>query len=399
MKNILLFEYAQVAQSLLPFTYTRPVAQIRCGIYTLSEKWEKVLEAKAFYQTAKRLQPLFPNTSESVEWLINGSLCPNEPILEAMQTLEVGQGLFMGNCLLVAKIEGQSGFSFSQGPEVFEKSLHPVPYAGDITLIQEPWHIFKHNGAEIRRDFDRAIANENRHLLQDEFTKVYGNQLFIAEGAKVSAAIINTETGPVYIGKNAEVQEGAIIRGPFAMGEGSVVNMGAKLRGDTTIGPYCKVGGEISNSVLFGYSNKGHDGFLGNSVLGEWCNLGADTNTSNLKNNYQSVKIWDISTGKEKDTETLFCGLFMGDHSKAGINSMFNTGTVVGVGVNIYDAGFPPKKLPSFSWGDAQKRVLYQLNKFLETENTVMARRSKILSEPYVKLLSELHQEAANNFF
>ncbi len=397
--NILFFEHKQAAQNLLPFTYTRPVAAIRCGIFTIAEKWEKALDANAFYLTRPNLKHLFANTDEEVQLLLNGSICPNLDLLNAIDSLIEGEALFLGDCLLAAKPINATGISFERDASSLESRFKPIPYADELTLIDQPWHIFKYNGAEIRRDFEYVLANETRQLLQDEHTKVYGNQLFLAEGAVVKAAIINTETGPVYIGRNAEVQEGALIRGPFAMGEGSVVNMGAKLRGDSTLGPYCKVGGEVSNSVLFGFSNKGHDGFLGNSVLGEWCNLGADTNTSNLKNNYQPVKIWDPATGKDKDTDTLFCGLLMGDHSKAGINTMFNTGTVVGVGVNIFDSGFPPKRLPSFSWGDANKRVLYQLEKFLETERTVMARRSKILNEPYVRLLTELHQQAKESFF
>ncbi|EIM78671.1 transferase hexapeptide repeat containing protein [Nitritalea halalkaliphila LW7] len=219
-------------------------------------------------------------------------------------------------------------------------------------------------------------AGQESAPLLDPHTKVYAPEnIFIAPGARVHAAVLNASTGPIYIGKDAEVQEGALIRGPFSMGEGSVVNMGAKVRGDTSLGPHCKIGGEVSNAVFFGYSNKGHDGFLGNAVIGEWCNLGADTNNSNLKNNYAPVKVWDYSKGRFTQTGLQFCGLLMGDHAKCGINTMFNTGTVVGVGANVFGAGFPRNFVPDFSWGGAAGLSTFTFSKFEETASVVMKRR------------------------
>ncbi len=219
--------------------------------------------------------------------------------------------------------------------------------------------------------------------------------IFIEEGVYIRAAILNAENGPIYLGKNSIVQEGAIIRGAFAMGEGSHVNMGAKMRGDISLGPYCKVGGEVSNSVVFGYSNKAHDGFLGNSVLGEWCNLGADTNTSNLKNNYDSPKLWNHAYNDFEKTGIQFCGLMMGDHSKAGINTMFNTGTVVDVSTNIFGSGFPSNYIPSFAWGGGEQYEEYELPKALETAERVMARRNVPFTPMDKEILSHIFELSA----
>jgi UDP-N-acetylglucosamine diphosphorylase/glucosamine-1-phosphate N-acetyltransferase len=268
----------------------------------------------------------------------------------------------------------------------------------DAQVISMPWHIFSFNGKVLRNDFEICTKGRVSEELTDPFTVVYGNhQLFLEEGVDIKAAVINASEGPVYIGKNAQIQEGSVIKGPFALLDNSVVNMGAKIRPDTTIGPFCKVGGEINNSVLFGYSNKAHDGFLGNSVLGEWCNLGADTNTSNLKNNYAEVKIWSYVEEEMIPTGLQFCGLLMGDHSKSGINTMFNTGTVVGPGCNIFDGGFPPTHLPAFTWGGVRTGFeMYRFDKFLEAESRVYARRNKKITEEYENLLRHLFVQSAN---
>jgi UDP-N-acetylglucosamine diphosphorylase/glucosamine-1-phosphate N-acetyltransferase len=263
-----------------------------------------------------------------------------------------------------------------------------IIYNNAITLIDQPWKIFQYNASQIKSDFAFITRGRESAGVLDRHTKTYGTEnIFVEEGADIKAAILNAESGPIYIGKNAVVQEGSIIRGSFALCEGATVNMGAKMRGDSTVGPYCKVGGEVSNSVLFGYSNKGHDGFLGNSVLGEWCNLGADTNASNLKNNYDQVKLWSYAKKGFISTGQQFCGLMMGDHSKCGINTMFNTGTVIGVSANIFGDGYPRNFIPSFSWGGAAGFITHQLSKVYETAERVMSRRQVELTETDKEIL------------
>jgi UDP-N-acetylglucosamine diphosphorylase/glucosamine-1-phosphate N-acetyltransferase len=252
-----------------------------------------------------------------------------------------------------------------------------LAYPHKITLIQYPYDIFTENRQEIIRDFQLVTHNRKSQVITDKHTIIYGSEnIFLEEGASIKAAILNAEEAPIYIGKNAKVHEGAIIKGAFALGEGAEVNMGAKIKGDTTIGLYSKVGGEISNSVIFGYSNKGHDGFLGNSVIGEWCNLGADTNTSNLKNNYSEVKIWNYAEQKMVGTGKQFCGTLMGDHAKCSINTMLNTGTVVGVGANLFGAAFPPKYVPNFAWGGTENFDKFDFEAFCSMVERVIQRRN-----------------------
>jgi UDP-N-acetylglucosamine diphosphorylase/glucosamine-1-phosphate N-acetyltransferase len=255
------------------------------------------------------------------------------------------------------------------------------------------WRIFQFNPEQIRLDYALITSGKKSSGIQDKHTIVYNeSNIFVEEGVSIRAAILNAEDGPIYLGKNSIVQEGAIIKGPFALCEGSTVGMGSKMRGDTTVGPHSKVGGEISNSVIFGYSNKGHDGFIGNTVIGEWCNLGADTNTSNLKNNYENVKLWNYAKGGFTDTGLQFCGLMMGDHSKCGINTMFNTGTVVGVSANIFGDGFPRNFIPSFSWGGANGFTTYQIKKAYETAQKVMERRKVVLDDIEKEILANIFE-------
>jgi UDP-N-acetylglucosamine diphosphorylase/glucosamine-1-phosphate N-acetyltransferase len=371
MKQILLFDDPAIRGSLLPFTFTRPVADIRVGVLKISEKWEKVSGLEVSFLTQEYLQKKFPrNPGKALA--INGAWLPEDNTFETLKSLQEGQALYSGKTLLAAYIgEDERSFSSASDKDIVQADFDPV-------LLQKTWNIFELNASEIRKDFVRITQGRVSQAITDPYTKVYGlENIFIEEGAKIKAAVLNAEGGPIYIGKNTEIQEGSLIRGPFALCEGSTVNMGAKLRGDTTVGPFSKVGGEISNSVIFGYSNKGHEGFLGNSVLGEWCNVGADTNTSNLKNNYAPVKIWDYTKGGFSNTGLQFCGLMMGDHSKCGINTMFNTGTVVGVGANIFGDGFPRNFIPSFSWGGAAGFSTFSIPKFEETAKAVYERRGK----------------------
>ncbi|MBS9523711.1 GlmU family protein [Litoribacter alkaliphilus] len=370
MENIILFDDPAFRGTLLPFTFTRPIADIRVGILTIAEKWEKHLNATTGFITQDYLQDKF-NHNDKPALIINGILCPNPNLIEAIKGLGPNQALWKEQTLLATHEVNPMDFQLEAA-----KNKDRVEYDGEFTAIHKPWHIFQYNGSEIRNDFEIVTKGKISADINDPHTKTYeADNIFIEEGANIKAAILNAEDGPIYIGRNAVVQEGSIIKGPFALCEHATVNMGAKMRGDTTIGPYSKVGGEVSNSVIFGFSNKGHDGFMGNSVLGEWVNLGADTNTSNLKNNYATVKLWDYTRGGFSNTGQQFCGLMMADHSKCGINTMFNTGTVVGVGANIFGDGFPRNFIPSFSWGGAAGFTTFQFRKFEEVATKVMERR------------------------
>lgn len=388
--NIVLFDEPLTRTELLPFTFTRPLAKIRVGILTIDEKWSKWLTGQPSFLTEAYLSAKFPVIQSTDNLLINGALCPDENLVRAVKGLSNGTALVQKGVRLAIRSESTS---LAQ----FEKAKH-IEYEGNITLIDQVWKIFQHNSAQLRIDFKLITAGRKSFEVNDKPTLIYNQEnIFIEEGVKIRAAVLNAEDGPIYLGKNSVIQEGALIKGPFALCEGSHVNMGGKMRGDSTIGPYSKVGGEISNSVIFGYSNKAHDGFLGNSVLGEWCNLGADTNTSNLKNNYENVKIWSYSKGGFADTGLQFCGLMMGDHSKAGINTMFNTGTVVGVSANIFGDGFPRTFIPSFAWGGASGFSTFQLSKAFDTATKVMARRNLTLDETEKSVLKHIFESTAGN--
>jgi UDP-N-acetylglucosamine diphosphorylase/glucosamine-1-phosphate N-acetyltransferase len=364
--NLILFDDNR-RNHLLPFTYTRPIADLRIGILTIREKWEKLSDDKASFLTQDYLQTKFPTHKETSNLLIAGSILPDKDLLQAIRNLKEGQMLVSGDAPIAAHDDSGS------------LSVHPsdyqiVTYSAKFHQIKNTWDIFSLNGIALEWDFN-LITSGRKSAAIPEGNTVIGDRIFLEEGAKVSCSILNTSTGPIYIGKNAEVWEGSIIRGAFALCEEASVKLGAKIYGPTTVGPHSRVGGEISNCVIQGYSNKGHDGFLGNSVLGEWCNLGADTNNSNLKNNYASVKLWDYADQQMVNTGLQFCGLMMGDHSKCGINTMFNTGTVVGVSANIYGAGFPPNFIPSFSWGGAGSMTEYRFDQAAETATRMMERR------------------------
>jgi UDP-N-acetylglucosamine diphosphorylase/glucosamine-1-phosphate N-acetyltransferase len=390
MDSILLFDDPAIRGSLLPFAFTRPVADFRIGILKISEKWEKITGKSVSYLTQDYLQKKFPR-AKGKALAINAAWLPEADSWGLIENLKEDQALFFGKILLASYI-GET-----------EKNLDAVKEKKTIQLEKSPslllktWNIFQFNGDEIRKDFALITKGRKSEPITDPHTKVYSPEnIFIEKGATIRAAILNAENGPIYIGKNTEIQEGSIIRGPFALCDHSTINMGAKLRGDTTVGPHCKVGGEVSNSVIFGYSNKGHEGFLGNSVIGEWCNLGADTNTSNLKNNYASVKLWDYTKGGFANTGLQFCGLMMGDHSKCGINTMFNTGTVIGVGANIFGDGFPRNFIASFAWGGASGFSTFQFPKFEETAKAVMGRRGLELTAEELEILRTIFELSKN---
>ena len=385
--KLLFFDLPQLHQQLLPLTYTRPIAALRIGIHTIEEKWKHYFtDAEVGYATQHYLQKKWKLLADSTNALaINGSLCPTKELVQVCKNLQPGQALVYNNMVVAAKLKADLPESFE--PEGFEV----VTANQEPRLITNPWHIFQYNGEQIRADFNRITEGKTSAGIADPYTIAYNSaNIFVEKGAKIKAAILNAEDGPIYIGKDAQIHEGSIIKGPFALCEGSHVNPGGKMRGDTTVGPHSKVGGEISNSVIQGYSNKGHEGFLGNSVLGEWCNLGADTNNSNLKNNYAPVKLWSYARNGFANTGLQFCGLIMGDHSKCGINTMFNTGTVVGVSANIFGSGFPRNFVPSFSWGGASGFTTYAIKTAFQVAQRVMERRNINLEEEDQEILQHI---------
>ena len=386
--NVALFDHPQIRQQLLPFTYTRPVAEIRMGILTITEKWQHYLGKQVSHITQDYLTNKFPGPGESTNlWVINGSVCPDANLVAAIDALELNHSLIQNEILLAAKVSAYTNL----------EALHELPssaYVNELTIISRPWHIFKEAGEQIRADYKLLTDNRQSAVIADKHTVVYNAQnIFLEEGVDIKAAILNAENGPIYLGKNSTVEEGAIIRGPFALGEESTVNAQARMRGDISIGPKCKVGGEVSNSIIFGHSNKGHDGFLGNSVLGEWCNIGAGTNTSNLKNDYTPVKVWDYAKNGFINTGEQFCGLMMGDHSKCAINTMFNTGTIIGVAANIFGAGFPRTLIPSFSWGGHAGFSTFRPNKVKEMAKVSMARRNGLFDAEEERIMNYLFDE------
>jgi UDP-N-acetylglucosamine diphosphorylase/glucosamine-1-phosphate N-acetyltransferase len=372
MSKIILFDDSTLRAQLLPFTYTRPVAGIRCGIDTIAEKWEKWLLTTPSYLTQPYLQAAFPLETSDNNLFINGALCPDQALTAVLAALPQETALYSVQKELLAVKTTSSAWN----PQS-ESKFSEVVYTDNFVMIRNIWDIFTNNGNQIQSDFKKLTDTRKSEPITDPFTRCYNPEnIFIEPGANIKAAILNAESGPIYIGKNTTIQEGAAIQGPFAMGEGSVIAQNAKIRMNTSIGPHCKIGGEVGGSVIFGYSNKGHDGYLGNSVLGEWCNLGANTNNSNLKNDHTNVKLHSYVTDSLEDTGLQFCGLFMGDYSKAGISTMFNTGTVVGVSVNVYGAGFQPKHIPSFSWGgNAEGFMEYRFPKALAVATDTVSRR------------------------
>jgi len=365
---------------LLPLTYTRPVAQLRCGILTIAEKYQK-RGFEVGYETEDYLQEKFPSVQHDI--LVSGSVCPTDSFIDAITSLTEGQALIQDDQLLAFK-----GVNWADTPtEIF-------PFNDVLNLIIRPWDIWTKNAAEMNIDFD-VLTKDRFSAPIDSSNTVFGDRIFLEEGARVKASILNATSGPIYLAQNAEVMEGSIVRGGLALGAHSALKLGTKVYGATTLGPHCKVGGEINNSVILGYSNKGHDGFLGNSAIGEWCNLGADTNNSNLKNNYDEVKAWSYVDGRFSKTGQQFCGLIMGDHSKSGINTMFNTGTVVGVSANVYGAGFPRNFIPSFTWGGPQGTTEYMIKKALDTANRMMQRRGLQVDDVERTILEKVYADSA----
>ena len=385
--NYILFD-GSARNQLLPFTYTRPVADIRVGILTIREKWEKMLGYTTSTVTEDYLIDKFPMIEMEQNIFINASILPTENLVNRIQNLSENKALFINDEPLA--------FFAKEDEEVDFKTFDVLEYTcDDVLRIENTWDIFKLNGEAIKRDFKLLTTDRESQPIPEMTAAFNKDQIFIEEGAILPLCSLNANDGPIYIGKDSEIMEGSMIRGPFALCENATVKMSAKIYGATTIGPHSKVGGEVNNCVIFGYSNKGHDGFLGNSVVGEWCNLGADTNNSNLKNNYAEVRLWDYETEGFAKTGLQFCGLMMGDHSKCGINTMFNTGTVVGVSANIFGSGFPRNFIPSFSWGGSAGMITYKTNKAFEVAEVVMSRRNIAFTEVDVQILEHVFEETS----
>ena len=386
--NIILFD-DNGRDDLLPLCYTRPCGDLRVGILTIAKKWEHLLAVKVSFLTQDYLSIKFPAIYTQENYYINGRLLANHAILDLIQELKAGKSLHKdGNIIAFKSSEIYKNYTAIEdactSKTEAEIALDLITYTHDICTF---------NGQQIHADFKTLTAGKTSEEASKTNTLI-GDNIFIEEGVSMEAAVLNSTSGPIYIGKNATVMEGSLIKGPFAICEKSTIKMGSKIYGDTTVGPQCKVGGEVSNTVFFANSNKGHDGFIGNSVIGEWCNLGADTNCSNLKNNYAEVKLWNYPKKRFTKTGLQFCGLVMGDHSKCSINTMFNTGTVIGVSANIFGAGFPRNFIPSFSWGGSAGFSTYSLSKCYETSRLVMERRNVTFDETEKNILENIFQKS-----
>ncbi|MCZ4222316.1 putative sugar nucleotidyl transferase [Pedobacter rhodius] len=368
-------------ESLRPLTFTRPVADLRIGILTIAEKWAKHLNADFGFSTQDYLSVKYPSKTTNV--FINGAICPDDALLNAVNNLKSGEVLLKQELIIA--------FNADKFDLESAKTLKPVHFDGSFTHLVYPNDIFTHNGTEIKKDFDLLTKGRTSARLSATNTFL-GDNIFVEEGATAECSVFNSLQGPIYLGKNSQVWESTNIRGSFALGEDSSVKMGAKIYSNTTIGPHSRVGGEINNAVIWGYSSKGHEGYLGNAVMGQWCNIGADSNNSNLKNNYAEVRLWDYSKESFRKTGLQFCGLIMADHAKCGINTMFNTGTVAGVSANIFGPGFPRNFIPDFAWGGAQGFEIYSLKKMFETAEKVYARRDLPFDDTEKAILNKVFE-------
>ncbi|WP_299536143.1 GlmU family protein [Ulvibacterium sp.] len=382
--NYVLFD-GDVRNHLLPFTFTRPVADIRIGILTIREKWERYLGTITSSRTEDYLQEKFPLVLQEENIFINASFLPNTELANLVKGLERNEAIYLKD-----EIIAYCANQIRQGTELY--TLKKVAFEGEVLRVERTWDIFSKNGEALKADFDFLTKGRKSAPISHTNQLIHPENIFLEEGATVEYSILNAKEGPIYLGKDSEVWEGNLIRGAFALCNNAVVKMGAKIYGPTTVGPYGKVCGEISNSVIFGYSSKGHEGYLGNAVLGEWCNIGADSNNSNLKNNYAKVRLWNYATERFERTGLQFCGLMMGDHSKTAINTMFNTGTVIGVNSNIYVPGFPRNFIPSFSWGGASGFSTYLPRKAFEAAKVMMARRHVEFDEKEANILNHVFE-------
>jgi len=382
--NYILFD-GTVRVSLLPLTYTKPVADLRIGILTIREKWEQMLGFTTTTLTEEYLEEKYPMVEMEQNVMINASFLPTDELVERIQDLKENQAVFKNEEVIAF-------FTTDAQEEVDFENYEQIEFDLEVLQIKNTWDLFTLNEKAIKADFDLITKGRKSQPIPNGVQYLNKENIFIEEGAEVLFCTLNASNGPIYIGKNALVMEGALMRGPFSLGEHAVVKMGTKVYGATTIGPKCTIGGELKNVILWGNSSKGHEGYLGDSVIGEWCNIGADTNNSNLKNNYAEVRLWNYETENFAKTGLQFCGLIMGDHSKCAINTMFNTGTVVGVSANIFGSNFPRNFIPSFSWGGAAGFSTYQINKAKETTDLVMKRKNEVFDEVEARILEQVFE-------
>ncbi len=384
--NYILFD-GEYRDNLLPLTYTKPVADLRIGILTIREKWEKYLAFTTTTITEDYLSDKFPMVEMEENIMINASFLPTLSLVEMIRELKSSEAIYQSGELIA--------FFSKEQEEINLDDFHKKEFTEDLIQIKHSWDLFSRNGEALEADFDLITKGRDSAPIPETVHCINKDRIFLEDGVDIEIGVLNASKGAIYIGKHAQVMEGSMIRGPFGMGEHSVVKMGTKVYGPTTLGPKCKIGGEVNNAILSGYCSKGHDGYLGNSVIGEWCNIGADSNNSNLKNNYANVKIWEYSQERFMDTGLQFCGLIMGDHTKCGINTMFNTGTVIGVSANIYGSNFPRNFIPSFSWGGAAGFKTYALAKAFETIALVMSRKNEEFTTEDQQIMEHVFESSA----
>ena len=384
--NYILFD-GEYRDNLLPLTYTKPVADLRIGILTIREKWEKHLGFTTTTITEDYLSAKFPMVEMEENIMVNASFLPTSSLVAMISELKASEAIYQSGELIA--------FFSKEEEELNLDDFNKKEFTEELIQIKHTWDLFSNNGEALEADFKLLTEGRTSAPIPETVHCMNKDRIFLEDGVEIEIGVLNASKGPIYIGKNAQVMEGSMIRGPFAMGEHSVVKMGTKVYGPTTLGPKSKIGGEVNNVILSGYCSKGHDGYLGNAVIGEWCNLGADSNNSNLKNNYANVKIWEYAQERFVDTGLQFCGLIMGDHSKCGINTMFNTGTVVGVSAHIYGSNFPRNFIPSFSWGGAAGLKTYALPKAFETTKLVMNRKNENFSDEDQKIMEHIFETSA----
>ncbi len=395
MHNIILHD-SNARNGLLPLVFTKPVAQLRIGILTIKEKYQYYFpKSNISYATEVYLKEIFSAQYETENIIVNACFCINENLKKELLDLPPNQVLTSNNNWIALKLNKDAAQQFVN--DLSFKLFPSHTSNANATYISRPYHLFLNNAIEIENDFKLITSNRQSQQISATNKTINAQQIFVEPNAYVEHSILNASAGSIYVGAHAEIMEGSVVRGALALGEHAVLKLATKIYGATTIGPHCKVGGEVNNSIITAYSNKAHDGFLGNAVIGEWCNLGADTNNSNLKNNYANVKLYNYQTEMQEDTQLQFCGLIMADHSKCGINTMFNTGTVVGVSANVFGAGFPATFIPSFTWGGVGNNEVFKLDKSIELAQRVYARRNMDLSHAEQKVLQHIYENTKHH--
>lgn len=392
--EIVLFDDAAWRKRTYPLSLTRPVSNLRVGILTINEKWERWCKLSTSFLTVDYLQEKFPlRTSKGEILCVKGDILPSESLVDSLMALKQGDILMKHDEWIAFKTDSQFVHGF-QG--VMTRDFKPTVFKYELSRLRYPEDIFLKNGEEIEKDFQLITEGRISKSLSST-NRILGDQIFVEEGATVECSILNTLKGPIYLGENSEIWEGCMIRGAFSLGKGSQLKMGTKVYSNVSIGPYSRMGGELNTSVVWGNSAKGHDGYLGSSVIGEWCNWGAGTSNSNMKNNYNKIRLFDYETHSYRETDLHFCGLIMADHSRCSINTTFNTGTIVGVSANIFGVGSLPSYIPDFSWGGAHDFVEYDIEKMKSSSEIAFQRRNQKFDEVEKKICHSVFDLTKNN--